>query len=533
MKHFYTLIFILWTTFSFGQIQKLSELSGGELIGSTIVYEENDSHDVYGYFLLYQFNQQSRDIYDFEYVLLDKNLNKITSNTFTEGVYKRFLGRTTVHLGFVKKYKDQLLFEIFDRIYVYNQVSGANTKVGNQRYHHLDLKTLELTPDYVIKQGEPIKRSYKSGERFKKKDFEDLGTLTATNGGGMVYIPDSIKSAYQGGIMDPREFTKGMNKRFFGVIKDFQFLDPNFNLSWKAKINQDEDNLGIYEYAASDQSILVLKKENIEKTAPFSELELFDIKTGKKINSFVNEDPNYKMNEFSIHFNKNQIIIYNMIFSPKEKNIYKYSNGYGYAKIILDKKTGKEVSRKFLKWSDFSKHLDIGENGKIKKYGKIFIENFVPFKDGETLAIAEGYNKGGKTSVKDLYLLKLDADFDINYFEKKEKTETIYKGKMGGASLLSKGNFAYFYGQELDDDGNYVFLCVDNETEGSLKKQEKNPQWSLDFITYVDGEFDSSKLKLTREDSQIVPMKAKKGWVILQKFSEKEGVDMQLERINY
>ena len=111
MKQTFTLLFLFILSSSFGQIQKLREFSSGSFVDSRIIYED-DNDDVFGYFLLYEFDRKSREVYDMEYVIMDKNLNKITSGTFTEGIYKNFLIKTGARLTFVKKMGNQIFFGI-------------------------------------------------------------------------------------------------------------------------------------------------------------------------------------------------------------------------------------------------------------------------------------------------------------------------------------------------------------------------------------------------------------------------------------
>src|SRR5690606_1829558 len=97
MKKLTTLLFVLFTTVVFAQVQKLGSLSSGKFIDSRIIYEDN-GEDVHGYFFLYELDHKSREVYELEYVILDKNLNKVTSKTFTQGVYKTVLVGTKVDL---------------------------------------------------------------------------------------------------------------------------------------------------------------------------------------------------------------------------------------------------------------------------------------------------------------------------------------------------------------------------------------------------------------------------------------------------
>lgn len=105
--------------------------------------------------------------------------------------------------------------------------------------------------------------------------------------------------------------------------------------------------------------------------------------------------------------------------------------------------------------------------------------------------------------------------------------------KVPGKILLSYKAFDYYYFQKLDNDGNYVILYANNEKEGGRLKRKKDPSWVLGIITYVDGEWEYDKLNLTTHDGMIVPIRAKNGSILLQEFSEKNGVEMRLEKINY
>src|SRR5690606_32434061 len=109
MKKTITLLLLLVSTLTFAQVQRLGELSSGKFIDSRIIYEDH-TDDVFGYFLLYENDRKSKEIYELEYVILDKNLNKITSNTFVQGAYKTVTSKTDVIFSFVKKIDSDIIF---------------------------------------------------------------------------------------------------------------------------------------------------------------------------------------------------------------------------------------------------------------------------------------------------------------------------------------------------------------------------------------------------------------------------------------
>ncbi len=71
-------LFLLFFICTHAQVKDLGELSSGKYLDSRIVYND-DGDDVYGYLLLYENDRKSKAVYELEYVLLDKNLNKLTS----------------------------------------------------------------------------------------------------------------------------------------------------------------------------------------------------------------------------------------------------------------------------------------------------------------------------------------------------------------------------------------------------------------------------------------------------------------------
>ncbi len=76
---------LFFAQITFAQVSKLAKLSEGKFIFYTPLSEEGwYSGNLYGYFFLYEKERTQRTEYTYEYVLLDKNLNKVYSGEFTE-----------------------------------------------------------------------------------------------------------------------------------------------------------------------------------------------------------------------------------------------------------------------------------------------------------------------------------------------------------------------------------------------------------------------------------------------------------------
>lgn len=530
MKNTLTILFLFVFSISFAQIQKLREFSSGDFVDSRIIYEENNE-DVFGYFLLYEFDRKSREIYDMEYVVMDKNLNKITSGTFTQGVYKNFLMKTGARLTFVKKINNELFFGLHDNL---KNDLYVDTKIVSdyfhERYRKINLEDFTLSKEFVFQNSKTKENTFQTGDTFSISDMDENQSIYPTNAECFVIFatPTYKAPSVQFGNTDYRSKIKKS-------VKSFSVLDSNMNPVWSQDINTDEKDAGFYRVKTSDSTTLVMEKKILnKKVKELSSYEIYDLHSGKFIGEVTEKDPNYKMNFFKMELSGDKLIVYNFLNEQKDKD-YNHEKTLGYAKLIIDKKTGKELSRDYLLWENLGSHLTFKDKfGTIPKYGKIFFQNFISLDNGNTLGIAEGYKMASNSEILDLYVMEFDPQMKVKFFRKIEKVPNSIKSrKLSGQWLYRYGAFDYYYSQKLDEDGNYVILYANNEKEGGQTKRKKDPSWVLGIVTYVDGQFEFDKLQLTTTDGMIVPIKAKNGSIILQEYSEKNGIEMRLERINY
>lgn len=529
MKKIFSLLLILTFSHAFAQVQKLREFSSGNFIDSRIVYEEN-REDVFGYFLLYEIDRQSKEIYDMEYIILDKNLNKITSGIFTQSVYKHFLMKTGARLTFVKKIKNEIFFGLHDNL---KHDLYVDTKIESdffhERYRKINLDDFTFSKEFVFKNSEPIDNDYKSGDSFKISDLEDNQSIYPTNSEYFVIFASSEYKA-------PSVQFGGINylEKIKTTVKSFSVTDSDFNILWSKEINFDKKDLGVYRYRASDATTLILQKKIVnKKIKELRSYELYELASGKFIGEISEKDPNYKMSQFKLKFSGDKIFVYNYLYELRDKN-YEHEKTLGYARLIFDKNSGKELKRDYLLWENLGQHITFkGKFGEIPKYGKLHFQDFIQLENGNTIAVAEGYTKARNSKVLDFYLMEFNTDMKVKHFRKVEKTTNISKYELTGQQIYNRRDFDFYYSQKMDEDDNYVFLYSNNEKEGNSLKRKKSPSWVLGIVTYVDGEFNVDKLQLTTEDGMIMPMKAKNGSILLQEYSEKNGMEMRLEKINF
>jgi len=140
MKKIALLLFVIISGLCFSQIVELKKLSTGKLADASVLYDRNND-DVYGYFYIFEKDKVSKTEYSYEYVLLDKNLNKVCSGEFKE------------NLSFTKSY-GQWYFS-FSSVYRNGFISIGMIMKPNwyfipSKYRLLDVKENKLSDAFTL-----------------------------------------------------------------------------------------------------------------------------------------------------------------------------------------------------------------------------------------------------------------------------------------------------------------------------------------------------------------------------------------------
>lgn len=520
MKQLLLITFLFCCNFLHAQVQKLGELSSGTLVSSSIIYDD-ETNDVYGYFLLYRNDRMSRETYQAEYVILDKNLNKVNSNTFNQSSYKFFMASVKFELNYVKKMGDKLFIALIDKIYQGPEQYATFNNYVNPRFRVLDLNTYELSDEKVLINNTFKDRIFKENEVTYIEDFIDNQYILKTNGNYLLSFatPEHNPKMTLGLPSDKKN----------NSIKSFSVFDENLNLKWTQKINQTKDEFYEYNLIFSGQKHFILLKKHVKSLKKNYDLYSYEEGFIKAINL---DDIDFGSEIEDVIFENDKILLFTKNYKKNKKH-HDYSQLLSFSKITLDFK-GNQINKQTATWTDLTRDITFeNPSGKIKNYGKLEVVDFVSLEDDTTIFVLEGYKSGKHTELLDLFIAKMDKDFQLEYFNKIEKNKTEFKNiNADGSYLKRRGAFDYIYHQKLDDEGNLVFFYVNNIKEGSKIQKRKNPEWILGIITYVDGEFNYDKLQLTNKDSKIIPGKAKNGYIRLLEYDD-EDVEIRLEKINY
>lgn len=136
-------LFIYSTTWA--QTANLADLSQGKLVyyKPLLTYSEIASGpNVYGYFFIFDKGMIDRTTSNYEYLLLDKNLNRVFNGEFSE----QFINDTSKYFKSQLQNK-KLLLNVYD--------DGFNIKYKNRWLRLIDLETNKITDPFYIDYTQP------------------------------------------------------------------------------------------------------------------------------------------------------------------------------------------------------------------------------------------------------------------------------------------------------------------------------------------------------------------------------------------
>ncbi|WP_291115012.1 DUF6770 family protein [Flavobacterium sp. UBA6135] len=513
---FCTMLFCLNAT---AQINRLSEISSGKMLDSEIIYE-NKGEDVYGYLLLYQKDIVEKNKFELEVVLLDKNLNKVSSAIFEKKNTAQMKNFILIQAGQqnMKQSVTKMLYAVKmgDKIVICMIDRGVSPV---EEYIDLDLKTNTLSEPYCFVDFKTYKRT--------EADLKDVSfhfkTKTAS------YISDNFFAI-------EKKFGSNPNKPNYRKKSTLHFYDKDFNTLFEYKYDKSPTKNGstdISVVADNENYILCYKTESKKDKdkKPFNYFVIIDKNNGVEKSTIKFESDLYDFSYGSAKFVNNEVHFSGHF--RKKGSVFSSKKHLGFYHGVFDIETGKQKKLNVAKFTDFASYYkSITPNGNIKKEGYLHPLHHYYTKEGKLVMVTETFSDFKNPTIGNMYLLEFDSNMKISTFQKIDKTPRTYKYYRGNGYLLAKfGLFDYLYAQKLQDvDNGFVLFYANNEKEG--KRGKKKPDYKLGIVTYIDGKFENEKISLKTSDGQIYPMKAKNGYIMLREVSNND-VEFRLEKINY
>ncbi len=502
------------------QIQKMSELSKNKFLDSKIIYDDN-GEDVWGYFLLTQADKVSKDVLQLEFIVLDKNLNKLGSNTFQHDYYNSWLIDVFPDISCIIKKNDELLLAVgFDLEEMYQLDPYAFRKIS--------LKDYSIGDSFMYVNDKKI------------EDNKVMEKLTENKEAPSQFLPVGNQGFFRkdNNLKEKRKISYSGNGTIT-TIKDlgsgYTFFDSEFNKKWSFEYNKIENGVETHHLITAKNNAMVFLKEFNGKAFKKKDklyYKIIEQNTGVEISTIPLFDANYTYSNSKIVFDNDNIIFFDKIYEYKVDAIISFDKCLGYSKRVFNKTSKSITEQKFLLWTDLSGYSQINKYGRVGNWDYIQFLDIKITSDGKTLMIGEGYEPAKNSKTKNIYTLEMDKDFKMKSFNEILKNKNSFTDLYAwGEKLENLKAFDFMYSQKIKED-EFVYYYQDNEKSNGILKDLIADKWVLGIITYADGEFKSQKLNLKTKKGNINPIKAKKGYIILQETSKKES-EIRLEKIEY
>ncbi|WP_128331478.1 hypothetical protein [Apibacter sp. HY039] len=515
---FLATIFLLVTHFIQSQTQNLSKMAKGYLASNFIIYDSNEQ--VYGYIYFYNQGSFDQDHIQFEYILLDKNLNKVSNNIFTTKKYHNNFVRYITDCTLINN--DELLINLkhYDKgvvpfvLFSFRTISISKNTVSPE-YYYINDEIQEIPEDL---------KEYKKILNQNSKIGFNLATIN-TNGyyiyeynyDHQIHSDNPIKNYNSANrLVNGLTWNYNYNNLIYYKNNSIKFYNTDNQLVWNYTYNSNATKKNYVRASVNHKTYnnLYLIESKYNKLLPQDyKIVALNQKTGDKKYEYLLEN---NVSEFNYTINlkelNNELIIVGNYSNFQQDTYFNLEKNLGFYKIVLDS-TGREISKKYTVWEDFKDKIKITPNGRFKKNFRLRTIKFFVFSEGRICILTELVNKKQKLT-SDFVLFFMDENFNL------EKTEIIQKE-------ISSESYDYRFSQYTKNGKEAVFFY-----ENFIKSEKK---WILGVNTISDNELKKEVIPTySKEDKYtIYPMKAKEGYIILREYNENDKYNqIRLEKLN-
>jgi hypothetical protein len=501
----------------FGQATKLKNIIEGELVYSNILYKDKDH--VFGYVLVYSHENREDFSRDFEYIILNDNLEQAYRRT----VKQRRINYYSVDIDKISLFGDSLLVEIkYCAVYCFTS------------FRFLSLKSDSASTIYARdKNGiEVLKYNKKSYKDYYKDYNYDRFTVVNTDHGH--YFTDALLSG--------------------GYIADsISLFNPDLTIKWSYNFNATKIKNKIKTaellYISNDRMYVTVylrkKWQNTFDHTPGEKLSrslvCLSLQTGNLIFEHIIEDNKEEaIHDINIFEQDSLITIVGNYCKPEFKYYINKENDLGYYHIVLDGR-GNLVSKRLLDWAKMNPAGNLKANGKDKEGFQLRGIKLYKFKDGTYIILSEKYKPSSAGFSLPIPIVsevvgmatarsERSKDFMLHYLDKEFaiiKSMTINKE-------ISKGKeYDFLYSQYMEDHDGMFFLYKD-EIITKNKKANDAGNWKLGIVKFKHGNMSEEFIPIASNLAhKVIGMPAKQGFILLAELDKDDKLlELRLEKIN-
>lgn len=504
------------------QMQDLYQMSNGELRYSKILFDE---YSIWGYFYLYEVDNL-KDSTKMEYIILDKNLNKMYNGNFYEKKFHNKIYSTTSLISSIKTNYANCLYMgdklVLDIVYQTNEglpVYNSNREIA--------YKENRVSDEFILQNN--VFSALPEKLLDKKERTDSLKNKI---------MVDPIYGQGKSGYLI-RSFNTMFNERYI------KFYDANRNYCWKFEFDSTFNRKKLsalsnyktvqYLFMDSTQLYLLEHTKNYEVVLTSSLIAL-DIKTGKLSNRYaINPDSLSNRHSIRVKALGDSIAVYGE-YNGYGLNKDTKKKTYGHYRILLDKQLN-QLQKKYVSWPEHSTaNLIFKQKGYLKKPNRnILNQTQMMFEDGSMVSV----NQEFKTQSTFAFFLRLCSFLIINAdkpyyqnlcFVKYDKdfkpigVDRVEMSKNYDWELSSNFHFSQYH-----DGGKSGVACFFNKTKMNGKSETE-----LVINSIKGGEVKTERIPLTsKKKFSILPQPAKDGYIMLNEYNIKDKHnEVRLERLN-
>lgn len=488
MKHLLSFLILFVGLFGSAQVSNLTNLASGRMEMFVPIYEE--ANNVYGYFSLFRKDKLSEDEEKFEYIILDKNLNKVANGEFVDTYYKG------VYSSYFKPEK------VKNNLILTKQFSNLSGSIAFTSSRLLDLSSNAINEPFYF-EGNTLYKGFRDAETLKKdQKSRPFFNLPIAADDGYVLIEGSKKSNKN----NPSQI-------YYYNLQHEKLWDYDFG---------PENKKSEYRIATVDDGSIYFLYETKDLSNSSIKLSRIDIETGQSKFSYTLESYG---GEYSYSYRIKKLADRTILtgkISPYNTLGYNKDKSLGLFKIVLDG-DGNELFNKHVLWEEMSEFFDMNEKGKLEEGYKLFAHEYFVFNDERIIVLSEKYKiaynllLGYHIKTEDFILLEFDSEFNL------------VNGTAIEKDMSKFSNSDFLFAQYLNDESDAVFFYNDYEKDSETK--DKN--WILGIVSLIDGKVNHEKIPMISEEYSIFPYIAKEGYILLREFNKNSDFDkIRLERLN-
>ncbi|MDI9257740.1 hypothetical protein [Flavobacterium sedimenticola] len=514
MKKVYVFLLLILSTINYGQNKDLASLSNGSLINFSPLYNENEQ--LFGYIVLFGKGKISDVEQKFEFVFLDKNLNKVANKDFEAEI-------SVYNYKFGVNNKNQIILYPDYKDFFSSKKERDRTIIAKERLIDLKSNTVTILNNYCYTDKQIVVCNETTTVGEKKQAAKDLSKdLGYAYYSRVEQLEDDSFLVHE---------TSSKNKGFYFENK-YTLFSPEKKVMWTYELPKDikKDDRVYIETIYFDKEYWNFIETNIHKDKATFKFVRINLKTGQKlIEEYLPESKNrsyYSLFRFGGQkggiYNKkdfdDKLIIMGILIDSEEKQ-----NRIGFYKVEVDKIKNK-ISIVDMPFTDAKSFLPkINEKGVVENGYKLQIRDLFILKNGEVGLLFEKFKysyipmAGSIPKATDLICFLADEKFKL------KEVKTFEKDK----SLADIGDYLYSY--NINDDSGVVFYYKDKQ-----KNEEGDKNWNLYISVYKNGKFSQEKIPISSKENTIFPYIAKEGYILLREYNKNSKYNgIRLERLNF